>query len=79
MAIKRNKDQGEPVPSYLKQDGYLYVMLTDADGRRQEHAVHILVAETFLGPAPSPAHRVVHKNGKLTDNAVTNLEWRVPG
>ena len=38
-----------------------------------------LVAETFLGPAPSPAHRVVHKNGKLTDNAVTNLEWRVPG
>ena len=38
MANKRNKDQGEPVPSYLKQDGYLYVMLTDADGRRQEHA-----------------------------------------
>jgi len=79
MANKRNKDQGEPVPSYLKEDGYLYVMLTDADGHRQEHAVHILVAETFLGFAPSPEHRVVHKNGNRTDNAVTNLEWRVPG
>jgi len=51
MASKRNKDQGEPVPSYLKEDGYLYVMLTDEGGRRHEHAVHILVAETFLGPA----------------------------
>lgn len=25
-----------------------------------------------------PEHRVVHKNGNLTDNVVTNLEWRVP-
>lgn len=54
-------------------------MVTGEDGQKEEHAVHILVAETFLGFAPSPEHRVVHKNGNLTDNAVTNLEWRVPG
>lgn len=78
MKNKRHKDRGEPVPTYLKEDGCLYVMLTDKDGRQHERAVHILFAETFLGPAPSPAHRVVHKNGNLTDNAATNLEWRVP-
>ena len=79
MANKRRTDKGEVISPYLKNDGYLYVMVTGEDGRQQEHAVHILVAETFLGFAPSPEHRVVHKNGKLTDNAVTNLEWRVPG
>lgn len=79
MARKRKSEHHEQVPSYLKDDGYLYVMLIDANGKEREHAVHILVAEAFLGPAPSPAHRVAHKNGKLTDNAAANLEWRVPG
>lgn len=78
MANKRSRERGERIPSYLKDDGYLYVMVTGEDGRQEEHAVHILVAETFLGFAPSPEHRVVHKNGNLTDNVVTNLEWRVP-
>lgn len=79
MANKRRTDKGEVIPPYLKDDGYLYVMVTGEDGRRQEHPVHILVAETFLGFAPSPEHRVVHKNGKLTDNAVTNLECACQG
>lgn len=79
MVRKHKFEHHEEVPSYLKDDGYLYVMLIDANGKGHEHAVHILVAEAFLGPAPSPAHRVAHKNGKLTDNAAANLEWRVPG
>ena len=44
------------------------------DGRGRTHAVHRLVAETFLGPAPKGAE-VLHANDVGTDNRVENLRW----
>jgi hypothetical protein len=37
--------------------------------------VHVLVAETFLGPKPSPEHTVDHIDRDIKNNRVYNLRW----
>jgi hypothetical protein len=37
--------------------------------------VHVLVAEAFLDPRPTPRHEVNHRDGVKTNNRITNLEW----
>ena len=37
--------------------------------------VHVLVAEAFHGPRPTPRHQVAHADGMRTNNHVTNLRW----
>ncbi len=44
-------------------------------GTKRMWKIHILVAEAFLGPKPSPKHEVNHKNGDKTDARDSNLEW----
>ena len=60
-------------PSHDTKD-YLIVTLY-RDGKRQTMTVHRLVAERFLGPAPSPKHEINHKNGVKDDPRLDNLEW----
>lgn len=63
---------------HSRKNGYLSVELcVDGDSRKQ--LVHVLVAETFLGPRPTPAHEVNHKNGVRSDNRGHNLEWVTRG
>lgn len=38
-------------------------------------AVHRIVAEAFLGPAPSERHIVAHNDGNPKNNVVSNLRW----
>ena len=54
--------------------GYLGICLWDKNVGRM-CLVHRLVAEAFLGPPPTPAHEVNHKNGIRTDPRSANLEW----
>lgn len=55
---------------------YLYVHLRGSLGRRgATFLVHILVAEAFLAPKPTPAHTVNHIDGTRTNNRADNLEW----
>lgn len=37
--------------------------------------VHRAICEAFHGPAPSPAHEVLHRNEDGTDNREDNLKW----
>lgn len=46
------------------------------DGRRKSFAVHRLVAESFIGPAPSERHEVRHHpDPGPSNNQVSNLLW----
>jgi hypothetical protein len=44
-------------------------------GKRFARKVHRLVAESFLGPRPTPLHEVAHADGSRDNNAVVNLRW----
>lgn len=44
-------------------------------GVKRTTTVQRLVAEAFLGRAPTQKHEANHKNGKRSDNRPDNLEW----
>ena len=67
----RVRRRGRP-DRVLKPQSYKRVALGKNTRKR---FVHQLVAEAFLGPAPSPEHEPNHKNGAHGDNRVENLEW----
>ena len=62
-------------PKLQRMNGYLAVVLRDANtGQMREATVHTLVAETFLPPRPE-GHEIRHKDGTRTNNCADNLEW----
>ena len=50
---------------------YEYVDL----GTKRRASVHVLVAEAFHGPKPSPRHEVRHIDGNPRHNTPENLRW----
>lgn len=60
----RMKDSPMPVSGYLR---------VKIHGKTRY--VHTLVLETFRGPRPTPQHECRHKNGKRSDNRLSNLAW----
>ncbi|MCR6734463.1 MAG: HNH endonuclease [Afipia sp.] len=56
-------------------DGYLRYALFDASGAKRLISGHRLVAEAFIGPAPSPAHEVAHSNGSRVSCYFRDLRW----
>lgn len=64
-------------PQQNKSNGRMYVPITI---KRVQHSrmVHKLVAEAFLGSAPSPRHQVDHIDEDFTNNVLTNLQWLTP-
>jgi len=59
-----------------KRDGYVPVVLSyGARGVHRQTLVHILVAEAFHGPKPSPDHEVAHCDGNCFNNRADNLRW----
>lgn len=60
---------------YINSDGYLEYALRDESGRKVHALAHRLVAEAFIGPAPSSSHEVAHKNGSRVEHHYRNLRW----
>lgn len=54
--------------------GYKLVSLR-ANNKRRSTAIHILVAEAFLGPRPDDSWVVTHIDGNPTNNRPDNLMW----
>ena len=55
---------------------YWFVSLMRPDGFKQSRMVHILVAQAFLGPQPTPEHIVSHEDDDPHNCRATNLKWR---
>ena len=65
--------KGVLLKSWLGNHGYLMVSLM-VDGKNHRCLVHRLVAEVFLGEAPSNTE-IDHKDGNKLNNTANNLEW----
>lgn len=77
--IERHRDRFILLKPSVATIGYLVINLYAAPGERQRHYVHRLVAQAFLAPPPSPAHKEVnHIDGCKTNAAAANLEWVTP-
>lgn len=55
----------------INKRGYRFIATQDCKSK----VIHRLVAEAFIGPAPTEKHIINHKNAIKTDNRVDNLEW----
>lgn len=61
-----------PKPS--KKNGYVYITICAPGKKAKQHAIHRLVALSFI-PNPDNKPFVNHINENRADNNVTNLEW----
>ena len=71
----RRIDNNHLMKPYFKR-GYVHILIR-INKKRIPKAVHIFVAEAFIGPRPDGYH-VHHKNHKKTPNHYTNLEYLSP-
>lgn len=66
---------GQRLRGHIDSDGYLRYVLLNAEGNKEAVSVHRLVAEAFIGPAPSPKHEVAHNNGSRVCAFHGELRW----
>lgn len=76
---KLKHDNGGP-PRILKREskdryGYIKTCVQVQKGVSLRTTLHRLIARTFLGEPPSPAHQVAHFDGDKTNNNLENLRW----
>lgn len=75
LAPYRTTRVGKVLKPFVDHDGYVRVGIFGDDGKLKRPGIHQLIALTFIGPRPSPAHVVAHGNGDRSDNRVENLRW----
>lgn len=68
-AIRNTVTKKLLLPVVSKTGGFIYNL------KRNPTTAARMVAETFIGPAPSDGMVVVHINGNRYDNRVCNLKW----
>lgn len=65
---------GTMLRQWVDDEGYAHVCLT-IDGKQKRRAVHVLVADAFHGPKPTPQHQAAHGDGNPQNNAASNIRW----
>lgn len=71
----RTRAAGHRLNGFIDADGYLRYRLIDPNGEKRTVIAQRLVAEAFIGPAPTDAHEVAHNNGSRIANHFSNLRW----
>lgn len=75
--IVRTNGRPQTIPERIlkpsRPGGYCQVQLWSGNSFEARY-VHCLVMEEFVGPAPK-GHEVNHKDGSLTNNCLSNLEY----
>ena len=66
--------RGRPIVQKMNRGGYFSVELS-AKGIVRPMRMNRIVAETFLGLAPSDRHEVCHIDGNRANNCADNLRW----
>lgn len=71
----RTRKHGFRSRGFIDMDGYLRYALLDAEGGKHLAIAHRLVAEAFIGPAPTSDHEVAHNNGSRVSCYFRDLRW----
>ncbi len=66
--------RGRELHGWVCPLGYRRIWL-QRDAQVTETFAHVLVAEAFIGPAPSTKHEVAHNDGDPSNNHFSNLRW----
>lgn len=69
-----NRPVGYRLKGFVDLDGYLRYAFRD-EGHKVSVPAYRLVAEAFIGPAPSPKHEAAHKNGSRVSCYFGDLRW----
>lgn len=65
--------KGRTLRGWVKH-GYRKVVLSAANGRKEERFVHSLVLESFIGPRPA-GQEALHYDDNKQNNVTSNLRW----
>jgi predicted DNA-binding protein (UPF0251 family) len=60
---------------YPKGGGFLTIALQDEHANLVSRSVSRIVALAFIGEPPQKDNRVIHEDGNVTNNHVSNLRW----
>lgn len=75
VSDSRTRLKGWRLRGFIDGDGYIRFALIDNDRTKQVVMAHRLVAQAFIGAAPSDLHEIAHNNGSRVANHYSNLRW----
>ena len=71
----RSSHLGSEIKGRVLLSGYRQFNLVQANGERALVRANRLIAETFIGPAPTARHHCAHGDGDRLNNHIGNLRW----
>ncbi len=72
-SYKESLEDGKVIRGKMTE-GFPVIMVT-LNHKRKSLLLHRLVAETFIGSAPTPNHRIIHLDYRKDNNDPKNLRW----